>query len=208
MCVCASVCLLITTLRVVCHSCFSQLCMIFLSIQSKKSGQIRRQLLLDTKVEPSEYGTVVEMASFTAGRRDVICFATTRGKLCGLDLRSNRIVWELTNEAKYGRNMYYNVYCIHVHDHVPKVNSVPYTPHVHVGLSISMAVDPLENWIAVGTSLGYHVIWDMRFQLPIRKWQHTGHGGKRTHLTSVLNYGYGGLFSYEALRVFLCWYQA
>lgn len=44
-----------------------------------------------------------------------------------------------------------------------------------------MAVDPFENWIAVGTSLGYHVIWDMRFQLPIRKWQHTGHGGKRTN---------------------------
>lgn len=42
-----------------------------------------------------------------------------------------------------------------------------------------MAVDPFENWVAVGTSLGYHVIWDMRFQLPIRKWQHTGHGGKR-----------------------------
>ena len=44
-----------------------------------------------------------------------------------------------------------------------------------------MAVDPFENWIAVGTSLGYHVIWDMRFQLPIRKWQHTGHGGKRKY---------------------------
>ena len=52
---------------------------------------------------------------------------------------------------------------------------------ISVGLSISMAVDPFENWIAVGTSLGYHVIWDMRFQLPIRKWQHTGHGGKRTY---------------------------
>ena len=30
--------------------------------------------------------------------------------------------------------------------------------------------------MALGTSLGYHVIWDMRFQLPIRHWQHTGHG--------------------------------
>ena len=42
------------------------------------------------------------MASFTAGGQDVICFATSRGKLCGLDLRSNEMVWELTNEAKYG----------------------------------------------------------------------------------------------------------
>ncbi len=49
-----------------------------------------------------------------------------------------------------------------------------------------MAVDPFENWIAVGTSLGYHVIWDMRFQLPIRKWQHMGHGGKRMYLYLIL----------------------
>ena len=41
-----------------------------------------------------------------------------------------------------------------------------------------MAVDPFENWVALGTSLGYHVVWDMRFQLPIRHWQHTGHGSK------------------------------
>ena len=73
-----------------------------LSIQSKKSGQGRRQLLLDSRVDPANYGTVVEMASFTAGGQDVVCFATTRGKLCGLDLRSNQMVWELTNEAKYG----------------------------------------------------------------------------------------------------------
>lgn len=77
-------------------------CTFFFSIQSKKSGQNRRQLLLDSRVDPANYGTVVEMASFTAGGQDVICFATTRGKLCGLDLRSNRMVWELTNEAKYG----------------------------------------------------------------------------------------------------------
>lgn len=49
------------------------------------------------------------------------------------------------------------------------------------GLVLSMAVDPYENWVALGTSLGYHVIWDMRFQLPIRHWQHTGHQ-KRMYL--------------------------
>ena len=72
------------------------------SIQSKKTGPNRRQLLLDSRVDPANYGTVVELASFTAGGQDVVCFATTRGKLCGLDLRSNQMVWELTNEAKYG----------------------------------------------------------------------------------------------------------
>ena len=45
-----------------------------------------------------------------------------------------------------------------------------------VGLMMCMAVDPFQNWVALGTSLGYHVIWDMRFQLPIRYWQHEGHG--------------------------------
>lgn len=77
-----------------------------LSVQSKKSGQIRKQLLLDSRVDPANYGTIVEMASFTAGGQDVICFATTRGKLCGLDLRLNQMVWELTNEAKYGMCTY------------------------------------------------------------------------------------------------------
>ncbi len=50
--------------------------------------------------------------------------------------------------------------------------------YVYIGLVLSMAVDPFENWAALGTSLGYHVVWDMRFQLPIRHWQHSGHGGK------------------------------
>ena len=59
-------------------------------------------------MDPVHYGTVVEMASFTAGGQDVVCFATTGGKLCGLDLRSNEMVWELTNEAKYG------TYYVHV----------------------------------------------------------------------------------------------
>ncbi len=41
---------------------------------------------------------------------------------------------------------------------------------------LSMAVDPLQSWLALGTSLGFHIVWDMRFQLPIRQWQHEGHG--------------------------------
>jgi len=44
-----------------------------------------------------------------------------------------------------------------------------------------MAVDPFESWVALGTSLGYHVIWDMRFQLPIRHWQHSGHSKRESY---------------------------
>ena len=54
------------------------------------------------------------MASFTAGGQDVICFATTGGKLCGLDLRSNEMVWELTNEAKYGMYELYVHVCRYI----------------------------------------------------------------------------------------------
>ena len=56
------------------------------------------------------------------------------------------------------------------------------------GLVTAMTVDPHQNWLALGTSLGYHLIWDMRFQLPIRQWQHTGHGGasKCVHLCVYL----------------------
>ena len=44
---------------------------------------------------------------------------------------------------------------------------------------LSMALDPFQNWIALGTSLGYHVVWDMRFQLPICNWEHEGHGRRK-----------------------------
>ena len=44
---------------------------------------------------------------------------------------------------------------------------------------LSMALDPFQNWIALGTSLGYHVVWDMRFQLPICNWKHEGHGRRK-----------------------------
>ena len=66
-------------------------------------------------MDPANYGTVVEMASFTAGGQDVVCFATTRGKLCGLDLRSNQMVWELTNEAKYGTCTVHVQCMVHIH---------------------------------------------------------------------------------------------
>lgn len=61
-----------------------------------------RKLLLESTIDPYQHGTIVDMAHFTAGGQNVICYATTRGKLCGLDLRSNETVWELSNNAKFG----------------------------------------------------------------------------------------------------------
>ncbi len=53
-------------------------------------------------MDPTESGPVVDMATFTAGGEEVICYATSMGRLCGLDLRSNKPAWELTNSAKFG----------------------------------------------------------------------------------------------------------
>lgn len=40
------------------------------------------------------------------------------------------------------------------------------------GVITTMCVDPNENWLALGTSSGYHICWDLRFQLPISTFSH------------------------------------
>lgn len=73
------------------------------SIDARKiGGSSKRQLILETSVDSAENGDVVDMATFSAGGDEVICYATSMGKLCGLDLRANRPAWELTNSAKFG----------------------------------------------------------------------------------------------------------
>lgn len=62
----------------------------------------KKQLLFESLIDPYEHGTIVDMANFTAGGQSVLCYCTTRGKLCGLDLRSNNTVWDLSNNAKFG----------------------------------------------------------------------------------------------------------
>lgn len=74
-----------------------------LSIETKKvGGSSKRQLVLDTVVDSVEYGRVMDMATFSTGGQELICYATSMGKLCGLDLRSSTVAWELTNNAKFG----------------------------------------------------------------------------------------------------------
>ena len=74
-----------------------------LSIEAKKIGSNKRQLVLNEMVDTSEYGRVVDMSTFTTGGQELICYATSMGKLCGLDLRSCSAAWELTNDAKFGQ---------------------------------------------------------------------------------------------------------
>ena len=67
------------------------------------AGSSKRQLVFETTLDPSENGTVVDMSTFSIGGDEVICYSTTMGKLSGLDLRSSKPAWQLTNCAKYGK---------------------------------------------------------------------------------------------------------
>ena len=53
-------------------------------------------------LDPSIYGSVVEMNEFTSGGQNVLCLVTNKGRLCGLDLRSSQLAWDLKNNPKYG----------------------------------------------------------------------------------------------------------
>ena len=65
---------------------------------------MKRYLTHDKQLDREKYGYVVDMATFTAGGQNVLCLATTGGKLCGLDLRTSKLAWDLTNSPKYGRS--------------------------------------------------------------------------------------------------------
>ncbi len=76
------------------------------SIEPKKTGGggNKRQLVLETSVDPAEHGMVVDMSTFSTGGEEVLCYATSMGKLAGLDLRSGKPAWELSNSAKFGKD--------------------------------------------------------------------------------------------------------
>lgn len=40
------------------------------------------------------------------------------------------------------------------------------------GVLTSFCLDPHQSWLTVGTSSGYHIAWDLRFQLPIATIEH------------------------------------
>ena len=69
---------------------------------TSSSSSSRIKSLLESYVDPRENGVVVDMAHLTAGGQAVLCYATTKGRLCGLDLRSNGTTWSLTNNPKFG----------------------------------------------------------------------------------------------------------
>ncbi|XP_019859703.1 PREDICTED: phosphoinositide 3-kinase regulatory subunit 4-like [Amphimedon queenslandica] len=123
---------------------------------NSKQKALKAKDVLRWELDPSLHGSVVEMTEMTCGGQNVLAFVTTKGHLCGLDLRTPNLAWDLENDPRHG-------------------------------LMLSMALDPFQNWIALGTSLGYHIVWDMRFQLPICNWKHEGHGRPYVHRIQQLS---------------------
>ena len=49
-------------------------------------------------------GSVVEMSEMTCGGQNVLAFVTTKGHLCGLDLRIPNLAWDLENDPRHGKS--------------------------------------------------------------------------------------------------------
>merc|ERR1712196_418709 len=47
---------------------------------------------------------------------------------------------------------------------------LPRSPEV--GLLGTMLIDPAQNWLLVGTSLGFMQLWDLRYQVLVKSYRH------------------------------------
>ncbi|XP_032813676.2 phosphoinositide 3-kinase regulatory subunit 4 [Petromyzon marinus] len=116
-----------------------------LNIETSSSAS-KISLTHSRNLELLQDGCVVDMHHFHAGAQSVLAYATVSGALVGWDLRAP------AGAAAWGLR----------HD-------------LRYGLITSFAVDIRQCWIAVGTSSGTMVCWDMRFQLPITTHTHPTH---------------------------------
>ena len=48
---------------------------------------------------------MVEMSEMTCGGQNVLAFVTTKGHLCGLDLRIPNLAWDLENDPRHGKSL-------------------------------------------------------------------------------------------------------
>ncbi len=54
------------------------------------------------QLDLNKHGSVVDMSEVTSGGQNILAFVTSGGRLCGLDLRSKELAWDLENDPKYG----------------------------------------------------------------------------------------------------------
>lgn len=69
---------------------------------SEQSKTPKLKNIFNYELNMDTQGSVVEMSEMTSGGQNVLAFVTTKGHLCGLDLRARELAWNLENDPKYG----------------------------------------------------------------------------------------------------------
>lgn len=114
-----------------------------ISVWRPLDTQSTNHLVYKKQLDVTEKGSLVDLSCFYYHRGEVLVGFTDHGFLIGLDLRTDRPAWN--------HNAHNKSSC---------------------GLVSSMCTDRLQNWITVGTTLGYYIAWDMRFLLSVNEWKH------------------------------------
>ncbi|KAJ3044348.1 Serine/threonine-protein kinase, partial [Rhizophlyctis rosea] len=86
------------------------------------------------------------MEHFEAEMQNILVYATARGRLCGLDLRSMQEAWSFDSPPHYG-----------------SITALTIDPH-------------RQSWVTTGTSRGVMSLWDIRFGLRVKAWGHPSRG--------------------------------
>lgn len=97
---------------------------------------------IDRAVKEQDDGPVVEMQSMDHGQQSLIVYATLYGAIVGWDIRMPGNAWRLESDLRNG-------------------------------VITTFTIDPTNSsWLAIGTSSGRHLCWDLRFRLKIADIKH------------------------------------
>jgi phosphoinositide-3-kinase regulatory subunit 4 len=93
-------------------------------------------------VKEQDDGPVVEMQAMDQGSQSLIVYATLYGAIVGWDIRMPGNAWRLESDLRNG-------------------------------VITTFTIDPTNSsWLAIGTSSGRHLCWDLRFRLKIAEIKH------------------------------------
>ncbi|KAJ3029458.1 Serine/threonine-protein kinase [Rhizophlyctis rosea] len=91
-----------------------------------------------------DYVQVIE--HYEAEMQNILVYATARGRLCGLDLRTMKEAWSFDSPPHHGQ-----------------ITSLAIDPH-------------RRAWITTGSTKGVMSLWDVRFGLRVKAWAHPSRG--------------------------------
>lgn len=97
---------------------------------------------IDRAVKEQDDGPVVEMQAMDQGSQSLIVYATLYGAIVGWDIRMPGNAWRFESDLRNG-------------------------------VITTFTIDPTNSsWLAIGTSSGRHLCWDLRFRLKIAEIKH------------------------------------